>query len=128
SVAGIIERIIQQNDKPRAEIIVDVEILEVNRTRTKQYGLNLSEYALGTVLSPEVSPGATTTSTPGTAATSTAAATPGTSTTTGRSVGPSQVTPPPPFNLNTISRGVTASDFYLAVPTALVRFLESDTT
>ena len=34
---------------------------------------------------------------------------------------------PPPFNLNTISRGVSTSDFYLAVPTAIVRFLESDT-
>ena len=34
---------------------------------------------------------------------------------------------PPPFNLNTISRGFSTSDFYLAVPTAIVRFLESDT-
>jgi len=34
---------------------------------------------------------------------------------------------PPPFNLNTISRGVSTADFYLAVPTALVHFLESDT-
>ena len=34
---------------------------------------------------------------------------------------------PPPFNLNTISRGVSTADFYLAVPTAIVRFLESDT-
>ena len=31
------------------------------------------------------------------------------------------------FNLNTISRGVSTSDFYLAVPTAIVRFLETDT-
>ena len=38
----IVEKIIEQNDKPRAEIIVDVEILEVDRTRTKSYGLNLS--------------------------------------------------------------------------------------
>ena len=30
-VAEIIERIIEANDKPRAEVIVDVEILEVNR-------------------------------------------------------------------------------------------------
>ena len=33
---------------------------------------------------------------------------------------------PPPFNLNTISRGLTTSDFYLAVPAAIVHFLESD--
>ena len=30
--------------------------MEVNRTRVKQYGLNLSEYALGGIFSPEVSP------------------------------------------------------------------------
>ena len=111
----IIQRIIQQNDKPRAEIVVDVEILEVDRARTKTYGLNLSEYALGAVLSPEVSPNGTTTGTGTTA------------TTGGKSTGPSGVVSPPPFNLNTISRGVSTADFYLAVPTAIVKFLESDT-
>ncbi len=30
------------------------------------------------------------------------------------------------FNLNTISRGVSAADFYLAVPSAVVKFLETD--
>ena len=57
AVAQIIERIIAQNDKPRAEIVVDVEILEVDRTRAQQYGLNLSQYAIGAVLSPVVAPG-----------------------------------------------------------------------
>jgi general secretion pathway protein D len=123
SVVQIIERIIRQNDKARAEIMFDVEILEVNRLRAKQYGLNLSEYALGGVFSPEVSPSgtSTTTTTPttGTGAT--------TATTTGRSTPPTGVASPPPFNLNTISRGFNTSDFYMAVPTAVVRFLESDT-
>ncbi len=118
SVVQIIERIIEQNDKARAEIMFDVEILEVDRLRAKQYGLNLSEYALGGILSPEVAPGGTTTGT-GTGT--------GTTTTTGQSTSPSQITSPPPFNLNTISRGFTTSDFYLAVPTAIVRALESDT-
>src|SRR5205823_2296873 len=54
AVVGILEKIIEQNDKPRAEIVVDVEILEVDSTRTKRYGLNLSDYALGAVFSPEV--------------------------------------------------------------------------
>ncbi len=123
----IVEKIIEQNDKPRAEIIVDVEILEVDRTRTKSYGLNLSEYAVGTIFSPVVAPGGVTVSTqqgtvtgPGT----------GTGTTTTASAGqgtaPSAVTSPPPFNLNTITRGVSTADFYLAVPTAIVRFLEAD--
>jgi general secretion pathway protein D len=110
SVVQIIEKIIQQNDKPRAEIVVDVEILEVDRSRTKNYGINLSEYALGSVFSPETSPGG---------------AGGGTGSTGGTS--PSGVSSPPPFNLNTISRGVSTADFYLAVPTAIVRFLESDT-
>jgi len=122
AVVGILEKIIEQNDKPRAEIVVDVEILEVDRTRTKNYGLNLSQYALGAVFSPEVAPAGTTTSTttPGTGTT------PGTTTTAGTSTPPSGVASPPPFNLNTISRGFTTADFYLAVPTAIVRFLESD--
>lgn len=112
AVVQIIERIISQNDKARAEITFDIEILEVNRVRAKQYGLNLSDYALGGVLSPEVAP-------PGTPSTN--AETPTTPT------GPTAIVPPPPFNLNTISRGFNTSDFYLAVPTAIVRFLESDT-
>jgi general secretion pathway protein D len=125
SVVGILEKIIEQNDKPRAEVVIDVEILEVDRSRTKNYGLNLSEYALGAIFSPESSPSSTTTaSTGGTGATG---GTGTTSTNTGTSTGPSAVRSPAPFNLNTISRGVSTSDFYLAVPTAIVRFLESDT-
>jgi general secretion pathway protein D len=120
AVADIIERVIQQNDKPRAEIVIDVEILEVDRARAKTYGLNLSEYALGGIFSPEVSPSGTTTTTTGGTGT-------GTTATGGTSTTPSGVKPPPPFNLNTISRGVTTADFYMAVPTAIVRFLESDT-
>ena len=46
-VVDIIERIIQQNDKPRAEIVFDIEILEVDRNRAKQYGINLSRVRLG---------------------------------------------------------------------------------
>jgi type II secretory pathway component GspD/PulD (secretin) len=130
-VVEIIERLVAQNDKPRAEIVFDIEILEVDRNRVKNYGLNLSEYAVGTIFSPEVSPSSTTTPTPptnGTPGTPTTPTTPGTTTTnTGRSTNPSGVTSPPPFNLNTISQGVTTADFYLAVPTAVVRFLESDT-
>ena len=101
SVADIIDRIISANDKPRAEIVLDVEILEVNRTRAKQYGLNLSQYALGGIFSPEVAP-------------------------PNNSTAPEGVGSPPPFNLNTITRGVSTADFYAAVPAAFVRFLETD--
>ena len=120
SVVGILEKIIEQNDKPRAEVVIDVEILEVSRTRSKSYGLNLSEYAVGGIFSPETSPSSTTTGSTGTTGT--------TSTNTGSSTSPSGALgkSPPAFNLNTISRGVSTADFYLAVPTAIVRFLESD--
>jgi len=123
-VVAIFEKLIQQNDKPHAEIVVDVEIMEVNRTRLKQYGLNLSEYAIGGIFSPEVSPAGNASLTTGT----TPVAGGGTQTTAtgGRSTAPSGVTSPPPFNLNTITRGITTADFYMAVPTAIVKFLESD--
>jgi len=105
AMMGIIERMIETLDKPRAEVVVDVQILEVSRTRAKQYGLDLGNYAINIAFSPEVDPrviagGATT-----------EAGTPINSR---------------PFNLNTITRGVSTSDFYLAVPTAVVRFLETD--
>jgi general secretion pathway protein D len=118
AVVDIIEKIITQNDKPRAEIVFDIEILEVDRARVKQYGLNLTEYALGGILSPEAAPNLT--AVPGGGANNNQA-------TGGNSTSPTVVRSPNPFNLNTISRGVTTSDFYLAVPAAFVRFLESDT-
>jgi type II secretory pathway component GspD/PulD (secretin) len=94
-VVQIVERVIESVDKPRAEVMVDVQILEVSRERAKEYGLNLSAYSIGAAFSPEVAPATGT-------------------------------DPQPPFNLNTISRGVSAADFYLAVPSAVVKFLESD--
>ena len=97
----VIERIIRANDKPRAEVVIDVQILEVNRRRVKQFGLNLTDYAVGLTFSPELAPP-----------------------NTGGS--PSNPPSPPPFNLNTISQGISTADFYLAVPAAFVRFLASD--
>ena len=89
-VMDIAERIIEANDKPRAEVMVDVQILEVSRERTKRYGLDLGSYSLALAFSPESTPG------------------------------------DKPFNLNTITQGVSAADFYASVPNAVVRFLESD--
>jgi general secretion pathway protein D len=103
----IIERVIRANDKPRAEIIIDVEILEVNRNRLKQYGLDLGDYSIGVNFSPEGPPTTSTGTGTGT--------TPGTPTTTNR-----------PFNLNTISQGIATTDFYLTVPQGVVRFMEQD--
>jgi general secretion pathway protein D len=104
AVMDVIRELIVSNDKPRAEVTLDVEILEVNRSRAKQYGLNLSAYQVGGIFSPEVAP-------PGSAAAGTATGTADTR----------------PFNLNTISQGVSTADFYLTLPQILVRFLETDT-
>ncbi len=92
-VVAIAERVIEANDKPRAEVMVDVQILEVNRERAKRYGLDLGSYSAALSFSPEAAPAAEGTT---------------------------------PFNLNTISQGVSTADFYLSVPSAVVRFLESD--
>ena len=55
-MVDVIDKVIRANDKPRAEVVVDVQILEVNRNRTKEFGINLSNYALGLTFSPEVAP------------------------------------------------------------------------
>lgn len=91
-VMQIAEKIIEANDKPRAEVMVDVQILEVSRERTKSYGLDLGSYSMALAFSPESAPSDTA----------------------------------KPFNLNTISQGVSTADFFLSVPSAVVRFLESD--
>ena len=56
-VADVIERVIASNDKPPAEIVVDIQILEVNRERARQFGLDLSQYSIGAVFSPGSAPG-----------------------------------------------------------------------
>jgi general secretion pathway protein D len=104
AMAAIMERVIDANDRPRAEVVLDVSIMEVNRQRVKQYGLDLSQYSITGIFSPEVAP---TTTTP-----------------TGGGASTLNV---PPFNANTISTGISAADFYLIVPQAIARFLESDT-
>jgi type II secretory pathway component GspD/PulD (secretin) len=108
AVMAIIERLIDVNDNPRAEILVDVQILEVNKNRTKQFGLDLGDYTIQTVFSPTADPtGTSAQAGNGQASTS--------STLNQR-----------PFNVNAVSRGINTADFWAAVPSAAVRFLESD--
>jgi general secretion pathway protein D len=92
AVVDIVERVIDANDKPRAEVMVDVQILEVSRERAKNYGLDLGSYSAALAFSPENAP-----------------------TDGGKA-----------FNLNTVSQGISTADFYLSVPAAVIRFLESD--
>ena len=93
AVMAIIERLIDANDNPRAEILVDVQILEVNKSRTKQFGLDLGDYTIQTVFSPTADPtGTTATAGDGTASTST-------------------TLDAAPFNVNAVSRGINTADF-----------------
>ena len=110
SMVAIAERVIENNDKPRAEVVIDVEILEVNRTRVKQYGLNLSNYQIGLAFSPDAPPGG------GTAAGGTS----------GGSAGTAAAVSTGLTNLNTLVHGVSTTDFYVALPSAVIKFLESD--
>jgi type II secretory pathway component GspD/PulD (secretin) len=105
SMMQIIERMIETLDKPRAEIVVDVQILEVSRTRAQQFGLDLGTYSINAIFSPEQD---------------VRIAAGGGDTDNGQTVNLR------PFNLNTVSRGINTSDFYLAVPSAVIRFLETD--
>jgi type II secretory pathway component GspD/PulD (secretin) len=100
NIVQIIERVIEQNDNPKAEVVIDVQILEVNRGRAKQFGIELTDYSVGLSFSPEADPRGT-----------------------GDSAG---TLTPQPFNLNTVTRGISTADFYLSVPAAVVNFLESD--
>jgi general secretion pathway protein D len=55
---AIAEQIIEQNDKEKAEVLVDVELLQLNLTKAEDLGLALSQYSLGASLLPAA--GATT--------------------------------------------------------------------
>jgi general secretion pathway protein D len=99
-VLQVIDNVLKTIDKPRAEVMIEAEILEVDRKFLKQVGLDLNQWALGFAYSPELAPQTT----------------------------PGVLPPisPPPINLNTIKQGIGANDFYVTVPTALVQFLEQD--
>jgi hypothetical protein len=76
----------------------------VNRSRARQFGLDLTDFAITGVFSPEQT---------------------AIGTGTGDAAGTTTLTPRP-FNLNTITRGISTADFYLSVPSAVIRFLETD--
>ena len=49
---ALADRVIALNDKARGEVLVEVQILEVNRTRVKDYGIALSNYDIGATYAP----------------------------------------------------------------------------
>ncbi|HEX5216171.1 MAG TPA: cohesin domain-containing protein [Vicinamibacterales bacterium] len=100
-VMQVISDIIDSNDKAKPEVMVEAEILEVDRNFLRKLGLDLTNYAIGLTFSPELAP-------------------PNTS-------GGLPPASPPPFNANTVSRGVSSGDFYVQSPTAVIQLLESNT-
>lgn len=99
-VMKVIEGFIKASDRPVPEVLIEAEILEVDRAYVRQLGLDLNQWAFGLTFSPELSPAGTTASFP-----------PGS---------------PPPFSMNTLREGVSAQDFYITTPTALINLLESN--
>ncbi len=64
-VLETIARIVEGADKPRAEVLVDVQILEVSRNRLRDLGIDLSAWSIGVALIPNVPPGGTPPTPPG---------------------------------------------------------------
>ncbi|TDI44411.1 MAG: hypothetical protein E2P02_09700 [Acidobacteria bacterium] len=87
---AVADRIIELNDKTKSEILLDIEILEINRSKMIEYGLALAEYTIGLGFRPAGS-GTSADADAGTAATG--------------------------IRLNRLT-SVNASDFILAFPTA----------
>ncbi len=94
-IAQLIERL----DRPKGEVIIQAEILEVNRSKLMQAGLDLSQYAVGASLSLSSS---------------------SQEDSGGGSEGSSGIT------LNTL-RNLTGDDIAVVMPTAYLRFLETNT-
>ncbi len=43
----VAERIIEANDKSKAEVVIDVELLQINSGRIRELGVSLSQYSIG---------------------------------------------------------------------------------
>src|SRR6185295_16329846 len=55
----VAERIIEANDKSKAEVVVDVELLQINTARLRDLGVSLSSYSVGQSLDLGTSTGGT---------------------------------------------------------------------
>jgi len=54
------ERLARIHDKPKGEVYIDIEIIEVNRTRVREYGIELSQYSVTEAYLPETGTAGTT--------------------------------------------------------------------
>lgn len=101
----VAERIIESNDKSKAEVVVDVELLQINSGRLRDLGVSLSSYSIGQSLDLGQSSGGTGTGTGGT----------GTGTTT-----------PSGIRLSDL-QFVNQSNWLLTIPNFLYNFIKSST-
>ncbi len=49
---AMVEQLIRIMDKPRPEVLINVEIIEVNKSRLREYGIELSQYNVSQAFSP----------------------------------------------------------------------------
>jgi general secretion pathway protein D len=102
----VAERIIEANDKSKAEVVVDIELLQINTQRLRDLGVSLSSYSVGQQLS-----------FPSTTATSSGAAG-GTATTT--------TTTPSGVSLSNL-RFINQSNWFLTLPSFVYNFIKQNT-
>jgi len=48
----LVEKLVELNDKPKGELLIDIEIIEVNKKRVKEYGIELSKYKITETYAP----------------------------------------------------------------------------
>jgi general secretion pathway protein D len=94
---AMVEKLLQIMDKPKAEVLIDVEIIEVNKSRMKEYGIELSQYNVLEAFSPSPLSSAASTTT----------------------------TVAPSFRGNNF-RYVNSSDFVFQVPSISYKLLQND--
>lgn len=104
----VAERIIEANDKSKAEVVVDIELLQINSQKLRDLGVSLSSYSIGQQLSIPSS----TTSTGGTGTGGT-----GTTTTT---------TTPSGVRLSDL-QFVNQSNWFLTLPSFTYNFIKQNT-
>jgi general secretion pathway protein D len=67
----VAEKIIESNDKSKAEVVVDIELLQIDTTRMSELGILLSQYNVTQTLNTGLTGGTTTTGSGGTGSTPT---------------------------------------------------------
>ncbi|HEY0514473.1 MAG TPA: secretin N-terminal domain-containing protein [Thermoanaerobaculia bacterium] len=103
----VAERIIEANDKSKAEVVVDIELLQINTQKLRDLGVSLSNYSVGQ----QLSFGQTSGSTGG----------------TGGTTGGTTTTPTPAGVLLSDLRFVNQANWLLTIPNFIYNFVKQNT-